>query len=71
MREIPRAAHKRLLHELMMQGEVDVPGASLVTRSKAREILSDGTVHGQSLTKKQRGLFGLLASGHRPTRMKR
>lgn len=30
--------------------------------SKAREILRDGTVHGQPLTKKQRGFFGAVAA---------
>jgi len=29
-------------------------------------MLHDGTVHGHPLTKKQRGLFGLLAHGKKP-----
>jgi hypothetical protein len=29
---------------------------------KAREILRDGTVHGQPLTSKQRGFFGAVAA---------
>lgn len=29
--------------------------------AKAREILRDGTVHGQALTSKQKGFFGALA----------
>ena len=36
--------------------------------SKAREMLHDGTAQGHPLTKKQRGFFGLLASGKRPRR---
>jgi hypothetical protein len=29
---------------------------------KAREILRDGTVHGQPLTRKQMGFFGAIAA---------
>jgi hypothetical protein len=38
----------------------DPPGVA-----KAREMLHHGTVHGKKLTKKQRGLFGAIASGKR------
>ena len=62
---------RKLLDELKRQGSVNVPGASPVSRWKAREILHDGTVHGQPLTAKQRGLFGLIAGGGRPTRTTR
>jgi hypothetical protein len=34
-------------------------------------MLHDGTVRGKTLTKKQRGLFGLLASGKKPSEMVR
>jgi hypothetical protein len=34
--------------------------------AKAREMLHHGTVHGKPLSKKQRGLFGIIASGKRP-----
>ena len=34
-----------------------------LTRAKARKILSDGTIRGKPITKKQRGLFGAIASG--------
>lgn len=37
-----------------------------ISKSKAREILQDGTVRGKALTEAQRGLFGLIASGRRP-----
>ena len=37
--------------------------ARKLTKKKARKILKDGTVHGKPLTKKQRGLFGVAASG--------
>ncbi len=38
------------------------------SRSKARKMLRDGTIRGKKITKRQRGLFGLIASGKRPTR---
>lgn len=34
-----------------------------VSPAKAKEILRDGTAHGKKLTKKQKGLFGVIASG--------
>lgn len=33
--------------------------------SKARQMLHDGTAQGQPLSKKQRGLFGAIASGQK------
>lgn len=36
-----------------------------VSKAKAREILHHGSVHGRKLTKKQRGMFGAIASGKR------
>ena len=42
-----------------------------LTRKKAKKILKDKKVRGKKLTKKQRGLFGLIAGGKRPTRLKR
>lgn len=41
-----------------------------VSAKKAKEILRHGEVHGKALTKRQRGLFGLIAGGGRPTRLK-
>lgn len=41
--------------------------ARKLTPSKAREMLHNPP-HGKPLTKKQRGLFGLIASGKRPRR---
>ena len=35
----------------------------MVTKAKAKKILKHGSVHGKSLTKKQRGLFGARAGG--------
>ena len=35
-----------------------------VTQTKAKKILKDGKVHGKSLSKKQKGLFGALAGGN-------
>lgn len=41
------------------------------SRTKARKMLHEGTANGRPLTKKQRGLFGVIASGKRPTRAKK
>lgn len=41
--------------------------ARRITPQKAREMLRNPP-HGQPLTRKQRGLFGLIASGKRPRR---
>jgi len=43
-------------------------GRHKLTRKKARKMLRDGEVHGEKLTKKQRGLFGAIASGTARTR---
>jgi len=40
------------------------------SRAKAGKILSDKEVRGKPLTEKQRGLFGLIASGKRPTKLR-
>ena len=42
-----------------------------ITKAKAKKILRDKRIRGKKLTKKQRGLFGLIAGGKRPTRLKR
>lgn len=60
------AAKRRLLEQLRRQGSVNVPGASPVSRGKAREILHHGTVHGRPISQAQRGLFGVIASGKTP-----
>ena len=36
-----------------------------LSAAKAKKILKDGKVRGKALTKKQRGLMGLVASGKR------
>lgn len=41
-----------------------------VSRTKAHEIMRHGKVRGAPLTDKQRGLFGLIAGGGTPTRIK-
>ena len=38
---------------------------------KAKKILRHGTVRGHALTKKQKGLFGMIAGGKTPTRVKK
>ena len=40
------------------------------SKAKAAEMLRHGEVNGKPLTEKQKGLFGLIASGKKPTRMK-
>ena len=41
----------------------------LPSPAKAQKILHDNEVRGHPLTKKQRGLFGVLASGKAPTKL--
>lgn len=41
-----------------------------IKKSKAKEMLRHGMVKGHKLTKKQKGLFGLIAGGKKPTRTK-
>lgn len=42
-----------------------------ISRGKAKEMLRHGKVHGKPLTKKQKGLFGVIAGGDKPTRAKK
>ena len=41
------------------------------TQAKAKEVLSEKrpTLQGRSITKKQRGLLGVIAGGETPTRL--
>ena len=41
------------------------------SKHKAGEMLKHGEVHGKALTEGQKGLFGLIRGGGKPTRMKR
>lgn len=43
----------------------------LPSKAKAGEMLEHGTVHGKPLTKKQKGLFGMIRGGKKPTKMRR
>jgi len=43
----------------------------VASRKKAKKILKHGEVRGKSLTKPQQGLFGLIAGGKKPTRLKK
>lgn len=38
---------------------------SVPTKTKAKEILKDGTVHGKKLTLKQKKFFGAIVDGTR------
>ena len=42
-----------------------------LTKTKAKKMLKDDSAHGRKLTKKQKGYFGLIAGGKRPTKKKR
>ena len=44
---------------------------ALPTKAKAGEMLEHGTVHGKPLTPPQKGLFGLIRGGGKPTRLKK
>lgn len=37
-----------------------------LTKTKAKLMLKEGTARGQALSKKQKGLFGLIAGGGTP-----
>jgi len=41
------------------------------TQEKAKEILRHGEVGGRALTSRQKGFFGVIAGGRRPTRVKK
>lgn len=41
----------------------------LPSKAKAKKILKDKTIRGKKITKKQRGLFGLVAGGKKPTKL--
>ena len=44
--------------------------AKQLTKAKAKTMLREGSVRGHKLTKKQKGLFGLIASGKTPRKRK-
>ena len=46
-------------------------GHHMTTKAKAKEILRHGEVKGKPLSEKQKGLFGLVAGGGTPTRLKK
>lgn len=41
-----------------------------LTAAKAKTMLGEGVAQGHKITPKQRGFFGLIASGKKPTRVK-
>lgn len=41
------------------------------SKSKARKMLKEDQAQGQPLSKAQKGLFGLLASGKTPTKVRK
>lgn len=52
--------------EVLREGHNTLP-----TQAKAREMLRHGEARGHKLTRKQKGLLGLIAGGGKPTRMRR
>lgn len=42
-----------------------------VTKEKAKKILKHGHLHGKTLSKKQKSLFGLVAGGDKPSKDKK
>ena len=40
-----------------------------ITKAKAKIMLREGSVRGHALSKKQKGLFGLIAGGGSPSRL--
>ena len=42
-----------------------------LTSTKAKKILTDGTVRGKPLSAKQKKFFGAIAGGQKPKRKKR
>lgn len=45
-------------------------GKHKLGKSKAKKILEHGEVRGHKLSDKQKGLFGVIAGGGKPTRMR-
>ncbi len=43
----------------------------MMSQEKAKKMMGDGTAHGKPLTGKQKGLFGLIAGGKKPTKLAR
>jgi len=54
--------------EVMLGRAVVSHSPARLSRSKAKTMLREGEARGHPLTEKQKGLFGLIASGRRPTR---
>ncbi len=42
-----------------------------LSRAKAKKILREGVARGRKLSPKQKGLFGLIAGGGTPTRLRK
>jgi hypothetical protein len=43
----------------------------LPTKAKAKKMLSHGEVKGKPLTSAQKGMFGIIAGGRTPTKVRR
>lgn len=41
----------------------------MLSKYKAGKMLKEGVAHGKPLTKKQKGLFGLIRGGKKPQKM--
>ena len=65
----PGAKHGLPLVKTFVAGSY-MPGNPGPSKHKAKEMLKHGEVGGKKLSKKQKGLFGVIASGKKPTRMR-
>lgn len=62
--EVKTHAAKRMADD---GGKMSMP----MTARKAKKMLKEGMAHGMPLTDKQKGLFGMIASGDKPMRSKK
>ena len=69
-RNVNRFYATDLMSEVMLGRPVVAHSPKRLGRAKAKEMLRHGEVHGEPLTEKQRGLFGLIAGGGRPSKKK-
>ena len=63
---------KNVIYRKMGHSEMATDkGSHLPSKEKAKKIMAHGKVRGRKLTKKQKGLMGLIAGGKKPTRIKK
>ena len=65
-----QARGERAVSEVMLGRVVARNSPARLSKAKAKTMLREGEARGHPLTEKQRGLFGLIASGKRPSKRK-